>query len=56
MNKKIYIKPVVNRVILDYAISLQMLSAPKPPPPRETGQSNPSSDPFASPFDDKSFN
>lgn len=55
MRKKEYIKPVIRKIALDNTISLIMMTAgPKPPMPR--GASEPTGNPFASPFDDKSFN
>lgn len=59
MKKKQYIKPEIEMITLDYSISLQMQSAPvNNDPGKRTGTDNksPSSDPFASPFNDKPFN
>jgi hypothetical protein len=59
--KKAYIKPYIEKILLDYSISLQMQSGPQPgnPTPR-TAPSNPvgtdqKSQPFSSPFSDKPF-
>lgn len=51
-----YIKPEITKILLDYSISLQMLSdgAPGDPPPLSTDR-NKSSEPFSSPFDSKPF-
>ena len=53
--KKIYLKPIVSRVLIDNSISLQMTSAPVNPPPRSGGKGKSESDPFKSPFGDKPF-
>lgn len=51
---KVYHKPSVTKVILDYSISLVMMTASPPnPPPR--GGSKGADSPFDSPFDDKPF-
>ena len=56
MNKKFYLKPIIERIVLDYTISLQMLSSDPPhdPPPRG-GTKKGNDTPFASPFGDKPF-
>ena len=57
MKKKSYIRPRIEKITLDYSISLQMQSEqPTNPELRGGGNDTPSSDPFASPFDDKPFN
>jgi hypothetical protein len=55
--KKIYIKPDIKRISLDYTVSLRMLTNPSDPPPRSGGKgtSPRKDDPFASPFGDKPF-
>ena len=55
VNKKKYITPKVERVMLDYSISLQMASQPVDPPPRTDSNKGNQADPFASPFGDKPF-
>jgi hypothetical protein len=52
-SKKLYLKPEVNRVLIDNSISLVMMTAPPNPPPRGGGSKQ--SDPFSSPFGDKPF-
>jgi hypothetical protein len=53
--KKSYIKPEVSRVVLDYSISLVMMTD-IPPNPDPLGGSNKGKDaPFQSPFGDKPF-
>jgi hypothetical protein len=52
--KKKYIRPIINKVLLDNSISLQMQSAPVIPPPR-SGGSKGNDQPFQSPFGDKPF-
>lgn len=52
--KRKYIKPAIERVLLDNSISLQMQSSPNNPDPR-SGGSKGSDDPFQSPFEDKPF-
>jgi hypothetical protein len=58
VKKKVYIKPEVLCIELDYSISLQMQSQPIDPPPRDpvvTGSKT--NTPFASPFENnKPFN
>jgi hypothetical protein len=52
--KKPYICPVINKISLDYSISLVMMTdAPSPPTPRGGGGKG--SDPFQSPFGNKPF-
>jgi hypothetical protein len=56
VKKKLYIKPEIERIVLDNTISLQMQSTTVPvvPDPRQDGsKKNP--DPFTSPFGDKPF-
>jgi hypothetical protein len=53
-NRKIYLKPIIEKIVLDNTISLQMLSAPHDPPPRG-GTKKGNDTPFASPFGDKPF-
>jgi hypothetical protein len=58
MKKKFYIKPEIEKVIIDYSISLLMETtggAPDPPTPVSNGKKSPGSDPFASPFSDRPF-
>jgi hypothetical protein len=56
MIKKRYIKPIVAKVLIDYAITLQMGTPPVNPPPRGGGsKGNSDSQPFQSPFGDKPF-
>jgi len=52
--KKEYKKPTISRILLDYSISLQMLSQPGLPDPR-SGGSKGNDEPFKSPFGDKPF-
>ncbi len=57
MSKKGYAKPEVTRVILDYSISLVMMTdAPPNPPPRGGSGSKGADSPFQSPFGEKPFN
>jgi hypothetical protein len=62
MKKKVYIKPEIKRMELDRTISMLMMSPPKSDFPErqdgaQPGTGNPrSSDPFASPFNNKPFN
>jgi hypothetical protein len=54
--KRKYVRPAVIRIELDNSISLVMMTAAPPHPPRRRqGDSEPSS-PFSSPFSDKPFN
>ena len=54
MNKKLYIKPEIEKIVLDNTISIQMQSGPIDPPPH--GDSKKGSDtPFQSPFGNKPF-
>ena len=55
MNKRSYIKPEINRIDLDYIISIQMQSQPHDPPPDIGGSKKGNDTPFASPFGDKTF-
>ena len=56
MKKKQYIKPDITRIVLDYSISLVMMTTgPIDPPPRGGGKGPGNSDPFKSPFGDKPF-
>jgi hypothetical protein len=56
MPKKIYIKPVILKEILDYSISLQMLSNPGNPTPRTAPMgTDQKSAPFEGPFEKKPF-
>ncbi|MCX6325639.1 MAG: hypothetical protein NT144_03145 [Bacteroidia bacterium] len=54
MNKKLYIKPQIEKIVLDHTISLQMQSGPKDPDPRGGGSKG-TDTPFQSPFGDKPF-
>ena len=60
MKKKVYLRPRIEKIILDNTISLQMESPPpgEIDPTHRTGDDNssPASSPFASPFGDKPFN
>jgi hypothetical protein len=58
MKKRPYIKPEIEKIVLDNTISLQMQSDIPPviPGARGDGSKSPGSDPFASPFGDKPFN
>jgi hypothetical protein len=53
MNKKVYNKPIIRKIVLDNTISLQMASPPVIPPP--AGGSKGADEPFKSPFGDKPF-
>jgi hypothetical protein len=56
VTKKQYIKPEITRIVLDYTISLVMMTDnPVDPPPRSGGKGKGSDDPFKSPFGDKPF-
>ena len=55
MKKKIYHKPIIEKIVLDYTISLQMLSGPPSDPPPRAGGKKGNDTPFASPFGDKPF-
>ena len=56
MKKKQYIKPDITRIVLDYSISLVMMTAgPVDPPPRAGGKGKSDNTPFQSPFGDKPF-
>jgi len=52
--RRIYNKPLIIKVPLDYTIALQMVSQPVNPPPR-SGGSKGKDEPFQSPFGDKPF-
>lgn len=54
LKKKVYIKPIITKVSIDYTISLQMASQPGNPDPRGGGKKG-SDQPFQSPFGDKPF-
>jgi hypothetical protein len=56
VNKKLYIKPLIEKIVLDNTISIQMQSGPGPndPPPRTDGSKGKDT-PFQSPFGDKPF-
>jgi hypothetical protein len=63
VKKKLYIKPEIEKIVIDNLISLQMASTDVPvqPQPQDPivggkGSNRPNSDPFASPFGDKPFN
>jgi hypothetical protein len=54
VKKKQYIKPEISKIVLDYTISLVMMTTPPvDPPPR--GGSKGKETPFQSPFGDKPF-
>jgi hypothetical protein len=53
--KRPYIKPKIEKIVLDNTISLQMQSQPGDPPPRTGGKAGDYSEPFQSPFGDKPF-
>jgi hypothetical protein len=53
--KKVYRKPEILKIDLDFSISLLMESAPTNPPPRGGSKSNNNDTPFQSPFGDKPF-
>jgi hypothetical protein len=55
VKKKQYIKPDITRILLDYSISLVMMTSPHDPPPRAGGKGKNESSPFQSPFGDKPF-
>jgi hypothetical protein len=56
MKKKKYTKPIISKILLDYTVSLNMLSQPGNPPPRGGGsKGGNSNDPFKSPFGGKPF-
>jgi hypothetical protein len=52
--KRQYVRPEVIRIVLDNSISLVMMTAAPPHPPRRGAGSQPDS-PFSSPFSDKPF-
>jgi hypothetical protein len=53
--KKRYIRPVVERVLLDNTISLVMMTDTPPNPPPRGGTNKGNNSPFQSPFGDKPF-
>jgi hypothetical protein len=53
--KRVYKKPEIFKIDLDFSISLLMESAPINPPPRGGSKSNNNDTPFQSPFGDKPF-
>lgn len=55
MIKKLYIKPEIEKIVLDNTISLQMQSGPHDPPPRTDGSKGSSDKAFQSPFEKKPF-
>jgi hypothetical protein len=55
VKKKLYKKPIIKKIVLDYTISLHMLTGPVDPPPRSGGKGKGNDDPFKSPFGDKPF-
>ena len=55
MKKKQYIKPEITKIVLDFSISLVMMTSPHDPPPRAGGKGKNESSPFQSPFGDKPF-
>jgi len=52
--KKLYIKPEIEKIVLDNTISLQMQSGPNDPPLRTDGSKG-SDNAFQSPFEKKPF-
>jgi hypothetical protein len=52
--RKKYITPAVEKIVLDYSISLVMMTTIPPNPPPRSGTKSPDS-PFQSPFGDKPF-
>ena len=55
MTKKQYIKPEISKIVLDYTISLVMMTAPPVDPPPRGGSKKGDDSPFQSPFGDKPF-
>ena len=55
MKKRQYIKPEIEKIVLDSNISL-MMDSTDPPALPAANDNNKGSDPFASPFGDKPFN
>lgn len=53
--KKTYSKPEVFRIELDNSISLVMMTVGNPDPRSGTKSDPAKTDPFSSPFDDKTF-
>jgi hypothetical protein len=63
MKKKAYTIPDIERIAIDYTISMELYSTEVPQggdgggfKPRSEGNKSPASDPFESPFSDKPFN
>jgi len=55
VGKKPYIKPILEKIVLDHTISLQMQSLPPSDPPPRDGAKKGNDEPFQSPFGDKPF-
>jgi hypothetical protein len=55
LSKKSYCKPEVSRVVLDYSISLVMMTDIPPNPDPRGGSRKSNDSPFESPFGDKPF-
>jgi hypothetical protein len=55
LSKKPYLRPVVEKVVLDNSISLVMMTTPPIDPPPRSGGSKGTDTPFQSPFGDKPF-
>jgi hypothetical protein len=56
LNKKSYFKPEITRIVLDFSISLVMMTdIPPNPDPRRSGTNKSNDTPFQSPFGDKPF-
>jgi len=53
--KKQYIKPEISRVVLDFSISLVMMTYIPPNPDPQVGKKKGTDTPFQSPFGDKPF-
>ena len=57
MKKREYIKPVIDKIVLDSTITLMMGTGATPTTPSPIlDNNNGGTDPFASPFGDKPFN
>jgi hypothetical protein len=54
VKKRVYIKPIINKIVLDFTISMQMNSPPDDPPGQGGGKKG-TDTPFQSPFGDKPF-
>jgi len=54
-SRKLYKKPVINRIILDNSITLVMMTQSVPDPPPRGGGSKGADEPFQSPFGDSPF-